>query len=114
MIITTKIVIILLTVLLLSYSKIVPFDGAAVDKVFYQNNPTLTLFTTDNEASAAAKIALTQYDETNPHLLLTVCHSQNDNNKIFEKLTSYMRIDIDQLPKIMYMSADKMKYKFDS
>lgn len=50
-----------LTVLILSSAAVIPFDNAAVDKIFQQKNAALFLFLNDEAAGASALEAFTVY-----------------------------------------------------
>lgn len=107
----SKTLIILISIALAS-AAVVPFDNAAVEKVFKEKVPTLFLFLSENTESIAAFEALKAFDETNPEILLTTSSSE-DGHGFFDRLAEYLGVDVSETPKIIYMGAAQEKYQYD-
>lgn len=63
--------------LFLCSAAVIPFDNAAVDKIFQQKNPALFLFLSDEAAAASALEAFSAYSQANPSLILSLS-TRND------------------------------------
>lgn len=108
----TKTLVTLLVVLLVANSEVIPFDNNAIEKVFQQKNPALFLFTSSNDASAAAKTAFAEFDETTPNVILTVS-DPDDGHGLFDRLAEYLGVDVKNTPAILYMGDKNDKYNFE-
>eukprot|EP00178_Gracilaria_changii_P017967 TRINITY_DN5128_c0_g3_i1.p1 TRINITY_DN5128_c0_g3~~TRINITY_DN5128_c0_g3_i1.p1 ORF type:complete len:130 (-),score=15.03 TRINITY_DN5128_c0_g3_i1:465-854(-) len=108
----TKTLVTLLVVLLVANCEVIPFDNNAIEKVFQQKNPALFLFTSSNDASAAAKAAFAEFDETSPSVILTVS-DPDDGHGLFDRLAEYLGVDAKNTPAILYMGDKNDKYNFE-
>lgn len=108
----TKTLVALLVVLLVANSEIIPFDNNAIEKIFQQKSPALFLFTSDNDASTAAKAAFTEFDEAGSPVILTLSDA-NDGHGLFERLAEYLGVDTKNTPAVLFMGDKNDKYNFD-
>jgi protein disulfide-isomerase A1 len=108
-----KSIILLTIILVVLHAEVIPFDNAAVDKIFQQKQPALFLFVGDENTEASAIEAFNAYDSTNPSIILTLSTS-TDGNGLFERLAEYLGVDINSTPQIIYLNSESLKYKFGS
>lgn len=74
--------VILLTILLVAFGEVIPFDNSAVDKIFKEKSPALFLFVDDETADASILEAFNAYDQTQPSILLTTS-TKNDGHGLY-------------------------------
>lgn len=103
----------LLATLVFSRPDVIPFDSAAVEQIFQNRKPALFLFASDNEASTAAREALQAYDESGTDGLILTVSDPNDGHGFFDRLTEYLGVEKDSVPRVMYMGDKNDKYMFE-
>lgn len=83
-------------------AQVIPFDNAAIEKIFQQKKSALFLFASDNDASSSAKSAFTALDEAGTNVVLTVSEP-NDGHGLFERLAEYVGVDTQETPRVLYL-----------
>lgn len=100
-----KLILSLAILLLTLHAEVIPFDNAAVEKIFQQKQSALFLFVGDESAQADAIEAFKAYDATNPAVVLSLS-SKNDGNGLFERLAEYLGVDITATPQVLYLGGE--------
>lgn len=98
-----------------SYATVMPFNDRAIEKVFQKGNPTVFLFSDDNEASKAAELIFAQVAKAQRgNGVIFSISKPNDGFGHFNRLAEYVGADVSNCPQIMLVHAadgvNKFKY----
>ena len=107
-----KLIILLLIVLLVS-AEVLPFDNAAIEKIFQQKSSALFLFLGDESAESSALDALKEFDATSPENLILTLSTKNDGHGLFDRLAEYLGVDVTATPKVLLFNEKQLKFRFD-
>jgi len=95
-----------------SFPMVMPFNDAAIKKVFQQSNPTVFLFSNDNEASVAAEAAFAQAAKDNKGKIIFSISKPNDGFGHYQRLAEYVGANTANAPVVMLVHASGEVLKF--
>lgn len=108
-----KNIFVLLCVVLVATAEVIQFDNTAIEKIFQNKKSALFLFTSgSSDASAGARDAFTQLDESGVDVVLTVS-DPSDGHGLFDRLAEYLGVDTSSTPRILYLGEKQDKYLFE-
>lgn len=99
-----------------SFANVMPFNDRAIEKVFQKQNPTLFLFSNDNEESVAAERVFERVAKSHKGEVLFSISKPNDGFGHYDRLSEYLGVDGKKAPLLVLVAVtgDVAKYRFEN
>jgi len=93
-----------------------PFNDRAIEKIFQQGNPTVFLFSNNNEPSDVAEKVFEEVAHAKKGVILFSVSKPNDGFGHYQKLADYVGANTAKAPAIMLVEtgSELFKYRFDA